>query len=140
MPSRGERVAARGARRGISLFEAVAAMTIIGLVSVSALGAVGAELRTAERARRAIEAEALAVQRLDAIDLLTDADLRALPDSLAEGSFEEPFEEYGWTTTSAPVEEQAGVYRVVLQIGWPAGSYTVRTYAYRRPPLATRRR
>ena len=41
------------ARNGISLFEAVAALAIVGVTAVSALSAVGGEMRTASRARRA---------------------------------------------------------------------------------------
>src|SRR5471030_3123136 len=73
----------KSARKGITLFESVAALTIVGLVAVSALEAVGAEMRTAERARRALEVEALATQRLDGMDLLTDQELQAIPDSVA---------------------------------------------------------
>jgi len=43
-----------GNRPGISLLEAVVAIAIVGMTSVSALEAVGGEMRTAERARRAI--------------------------------------------------------------------------------------
>src|SRR2546430_6389748 len=102
------------AKRGITLFESVAALTIVGLVAISALEAVGAEMRTAERARRALEAEALATQRLDAMDLLTDQELQAIPDSVGSGAFDAPLDEYKWTTTSAPVSEQPGMYAVAV--------------------------
>ena len=72
------------ARKGITLFESVAALTIVGLVAISALEAVGAEMRTAERARRALEVEALATQRLDALELLNDQELQTIPDSSFE--------------------------------------------------------
>jgi len=42
-------------RRGVTLLEAVAAIAIVGMTSVAALEAAGGEMRTAERARRAIE-------------------------------------------------------------------------------------
>ncbi|MGE5731089.1 MAG: type II secretion system protein, partial [Gemmatimonas sp.] len=59
-------------RRGITLLEAVVAIAIVGMTSVAALEAAGGEMRTAERARRAIEVEALASSRLEFMDLLTD--------------------------------------------------------------------
>jgi type II secretory pathway pseudopilin PulG len=121
------------ARRGITLFESVAALTIVGLVAVGALQAVGAEMRTAERARRALEADALATQRLDAMDLLTDQELQSIPDSVASGAFDAPLDEYKWTTTSAPVSEQPGLYAVAVKIIWAAGTYTQHTQMYRRP-------
>ena len=126
-------------RRGISLFEAVVSVAIVGLVAVSALETVGAQMRTAEKARRNTEAAALATARLDFMELLTDRELQALPDSVSEGTFAEPLDEYSWKTTSDPYSEQAGVYSVRLTIAWPTGSYAVKTYLYRRPPLVTRR-
>ena len=126
------------ARKGITLFESVAALTIVGMVAISALEAVGAEMRTAERARRALEVEALATQRLDAMDLLTDQELQAIPDSVAKGAFDEPLAEYRWTTTSARVSEQPGVYDVTVTIDWGSGSYPLKTKMYRRPRLLPR--
>jgi hypothetical protein len=96
-------------------------------------------MRTAERARRAIVVEALAGSRLEFMDLLTDRELQALPDSVESGKFPAPLDEYSWKTTSAPVSDQAGVYAVRVAIDWASGSYVVRTYQYRQPPLVTRR-
>jgi type II secretory pathway pseudopilin PulG len=127
------------ARPGITLFEAVVAVTIVGLTSVAALEASASEMRTAERARRALEVEALATSRLDFMDLLSDRELQSLPDSVSEGKFTAPLDEYSWKTTSAPHAEQAGVYTVVVTVAWKEGSYTARTYQYRTPPMVTRR-
>jgi type II secretory pathway pseudopilin PulG len=121
------------ARRGITLFESVAALTIVGLVAISAMEAVGAEMRTAERARRALEVEALATMRLDALELLNDQELQAIPDSVAAGQFDDPLGEYTWTIESSPVAELPGVYDVALTINWENGSYPIRTKMYRRP-------
>jgi type II secretory pathway pseudopilin PulG len=131
--------ASRASRRGISLLEAVVAIAIVAITSVSALEAVGGDMRTAERARRAIEVEALASSRLEFMDLLTDRELQALPDSVESGKFLPPLDEYSWKATSAAVSDQAGVYAVRVTIDWPTGSYVVRTYEYRQPPLVTRR-
>ena len=127
------------ARRGFSLLEATVAVAIVGMTAVSALSSAAAEMRTIERARRAVEVEALATSRLDFMDLLTDADLQALPDTVAKGQFDAPLNEYSWKATSAPVSEQAGVYDVRVTVSWKDGDYTVRSYQYRRPPLASRR-
>jgi type II secretory pathway pseudopilin PulG len=126
------------ARAGITLLEAVAAVAIVGLTAVSALESVGGDMRTAEKAKRATEAEALATSRLDFMDLLNDRELQALPDTVEKGTFPAPLNEYTWKTTSTPVSEQAGVYDVRITIEWKTGSYAVQTYAYRRPPLVTR--
>ena len=126
------------ARAGITLLEAVAAVAIVGVTAISALESVGGNMRTAEKAKRATEAEALATSRLDFMDLLNDRELQALPDTVEKGTFPAPLNEYTWKTTSTPVSEQAGVYDVRITIQWPTGSYRVQTYAYRRPPLVTR--
>ena len=96
-------------------------------------------MRTAERARRAIEVEALATSRLEFMDLLTDRELQALPDSVRGRKVPAPLDEYSWKTTSAPVSDQAGLYAVRVTVDWTNGSYVVRTYQYRTPPLVTRR-
>jgi type II secretory pathway pseudopilin PulG len=126
------------AKRGITLFESVAALTIVGLVAISAMETVGAEMRTAERARRALEVEALATQRLDFMELLTDQELQVIPDSVAAGQFDVPLDEYSWAVESSPVAEQPGVYDIALTINWENGSYPIRTKMYRRPRLLQR--
>jgi type II secretory pathway pseudopilin PulG len=126
------------ARRGITLFEAVAAVAIIGVTSVSALAAVGAEMKTAERARRALEVEALATQRLDFLALMNNSELQDVPDSVARGVFDKPLDGYKWTTTATPRTDPAGVYDVAVTVTWADGSYTLHSALYRRPPLATR--
>jgi prepilin-type N-terminal cleavage/methylation domain-containing protein len=128
-----------GARRGFSLMEAVVAVAVVGMTAVSALEAVGTDMRTAARSKRAIEAEALATSRLQFMDLLTDRELQSLPDSVQSGKFAPPLNEYAWTTTSTPLTDQAGVYDVRVSVTWPNGSYVLKSYLYRVPPLVTRR-
>ncbi len=128
------------ARRGISLFEAIAALAIVSVTTISALSVVGAELRTAERARRALEVEALLAERVGMLQLLTDRDLQRLPDTIAEGRFPAPLDEYAWTTSSTPSIAYPGLYDVELAVAWSSGQSVVRTAQYRRPPLAMQRR
>jgi type II secretory pathway pseudopilin PulG len=127
------------ADRGVSLFETVAALTLVAVTAVSALSAVGAELRTAEKAQHVLVAEALATTQLDRLGLLTDRELLSLPDSIGKGEFDEPLSEYRWETTATPSSDQAGLYIVVITVEWPTGSYTVKSATYRRPVLAPTR-
>lgn len=115
------------------------AIAIVGMTAVSALEAAGGDMRAAERARRAIEAEALATSRMDFMDLLSDRELQALPDSVEKGKFDPPLDQYSWKTTSTPLADQAGVYTIRVTVEWPDGSYVLRSYAYRTPPFSTRR-
>src|SRR3954468_16103029 len=126
------------ARLGITLFESVAALTIVGLVAISALEAVGAEMRTAERARGGVGVEGVGTQGLDALELLNDQELQAIPDSVAAGKFDAPLDEYSWSIASSPVPEQPGVYDIVMAINWENGTYPIRTKMYRRPRLLQR--
>lgn len=125
-------------RPGITLFETVVALAIVGMTSVAAMAAVGAELRAAERAKRVLEAEALATQRTSLLDLLADDDLLALPDSVERGRFDAPLDDYRWETTAAPVDSVAGVHDVSVRVSWADGAYELRTRAYRRPLVVTR--
>jgi type II secretory pathway pseudopilin PulG len=121
------------------LLEAVVAIAVVGMTAVSALESVGAGMRSAEKSRRAIEAAALAESRLEFLDLMSDRELQTLPDSVESGTFPRPLDEYSWKTTSAAYSDQAGVYDVGITITWPTGSYTVKTYVYRQPPIVARR-
>ncbi len=123
------------ARRGVTLFEAVAAMTIIAMTSVAALAAAGAQFRAAEKAQRVIEAEVLASSRLEALTLLSEREIQSLPDSVSTGKFAEPLDRYSWKITSQPADETAGLYSVSIAILWTGGEYRVSSYVYRRPVM-----
>ena len=129
----------RRARRGISLFEAVVAIAIVGMTSVAALESVGSGMRTAEKARRMTEAEALATSRMEMLDLLTDRELQALPDSVQKGTFPKPLDEYSWTTTSESIPGESGLYAIRITVTWRTGTYVIHTNQYRLPPVITRR-
>lgn len=127
------------ARAGISLLEAVVAIAIVGITSVSALEAVGGDLRTADRSRHAMEAEALATSRLDFLQLYGYNQIQALPDSVKSGKFAAPLDDYSWTTAATPVSDQPGLFDVRVTINWTEGSYAVKTYVFRSPPIFSRR-
>jgi prepilin-type N-terminal cleavage/methylation domain-containing protein len=125
------------ARSGFSLLEAVVALAIVGVTAVGALGAVGAELRAADDARTALEAEALAVHRMKTIEMLTAEQLQRVPDSLARGSFDPPFERYRWTVATDPVLGEEGLTEVSVIVEWKTGSFPLRTLLFRRPTFVT---
>ena len=125
------------ARSGFSLLEAVVALAIVGVTAVGALAAVGAELRAADDARTALEAEALAVHRMKTIEMLTAEQLQRVPDSLARGKFEPPFERYRWTVATEPVMGEEGLTEVTVEVEWKTGSFPLRTRLFRRPTLSS---
>lgn len=130
---RGTAGEARGIRsqRGFTLLEAVVALTIVGLAGVSALAAFGTELRTAERARRAVEGGALAQDRLATLEWLAPSALALLPDSLARGNFPAPFEQYAWSAKARAVIDQEGLYDLSTTVTWDDGSLTLDGRVYR---------
>jgi len=133
-------VAARRPRRGFSLFEAIIALTIVGMISIYSLNAVGVGFDAAYRARRAIEMNALVNQRLDYLNMMQASTFTSLPDSLAQGIFDYPNNDYEWQMTSAPYSEQPGIFDVTISVTYLLGSnstYTVHTYVYRRTAVNT---
>jgi hypothetical protein len=125
------------ARPGISLFEAVFALAIVAMAGIGALAAAGGEARTADRALRAHEAEALATERMAFLPLLVDRDLQSLPDSVGHGVFDWPMNEYSWQTTSNANATLPGLYDIGITIFWPGGSYSISSAQYRRPVVST---
>lgn len=127
------------ARPGFTVIEAAIAVAIVGIASVGVLGAFGAELRTADRARRALESRALADYRLTMLELTPTDLLDHLPDSLAAGEFERPFQQYRWKASVAPSREIDFVYDLSVRVAWDAGDFVVQSRVYRpRQPIAAR--
>lgn len=122
-------------RRGVSLFEAIAALAIVGATSVGALAVAGAGVRTAEQAQRVHEVQALVREQLVRLELARDEELLALPDSLAAGRFAPPFDAYHWEMDARPDRRYAGLFTIELVVHWPDGAFATQSAIYRRPPM-----
>ena len=122
---------AKRARRGFTLLEAAVAMTIIGVVSVGALGAFGADLRAASRARGLLPAAALARERLSVLELVDAQMVRMLPDSLARGTFAAPFGEYGWRASAKEVHGEPALVELTVNVEWEGGSFGISERRFR---------
>lgn len=109
----------------------MAALAVVGATGAAALAAAGAGVRSAAQARRAHEVAALAEERLARLAIATEAELRRLPDTLAMGRFDAPFDELSWRTTVTPDPAMAGLFAVRLELQWPGGSFTAHSAAYR---------
>ena len=120
--------------RGFTILEAVIALAIVGLAGVSALEAMGGEIRAANHATDAYTLSALAQDRLALAALTSPRALTSLPDSLARGTFSPPFEAYRWTGTSQPVAGAGDLYDVSVTVVGDGRGYTVRTRLYRPIP------
>ena len=122
-------------RRGFTILEAVIALAVVGLAGVSALEAMGAEIRAADRAAEAYTLAALAQDRLAVIASVSPRTLSALPDTLARGTFPPPFAIYRWTGSVQPVAGAGELYDVTVTISGERRDYAVRTRLFR--PLPT---
>jgi len=118
-------------RAGFSLLEAVVALAVLGAVSVAALAALGAQLRTSERAATALTAEALTDDRLARARLLDRDELAHLPDSLAAGRFDVPWDRFSWRIGSREVLDHTDVFEVTVAVRWEGGTYDLATRLYR---------
>ncbi len=120
--------------RGFTILEAVIALAIVGLAGVSALEAMGGEIRAAHHATAAYILSALAQDRLALVALTSPRALASLPDSLARGAFSPPFEAYRWTGTARPVSGERDLYDISVSVVGDGREYTVRTRLYRPIP------
>lgn len=129
----------RGRRGGFTVLEAAVALAIIGLTAVGVLGAFGADLRGAERARDVLTATSLAQLQLARIGVTGARELSALPDSLARGTFEPPLDRYRWTASSAPVPGEPDLYDLRVAVEWADGRAGLRSRRFRPVPLVAGR-
>jgi hypothetical protein len=95
---------------GFVLLEAVVALAIISLFAIGLLSMVGAQVRGTDRATVLLLERALAEDRLMAAGMLDNEDLNDLPDSLATGTFADPFEDFTWTLKVTPVEDEYDLF------------------------------
>lgn len=109
------------------------ALFITGIAAIAALEAVGGELRSLEKAQRALEAEALAEYQMAMTQMLFYEDFQSFPDSMANGYFPEPFSNYSWRTAVVPVVNEENLFQVDMDVAGPDGPYKLSTMVYRRP-------
>ena len=127
------------ANRGFTILEAVIALAIVGLAGVSALEAMGGEIRAANHAAGAYTLSALAQDRLALVALASPRALVSLPDSLARGTFAPPFEAYRWTAQAHAISGERELYDVTVTILGEGREYAVRTRLYRPIPTGVLR-
>lgn len=128
-PTRPLRVAR--AREAFTLMEVVVAVIIVGMTAIATLSTFATELRTADRSRSALEAAALAQQRLAFLQVMPPEDLVALADTSKSGVFDPPFESYSWGANVTRVPSEPDLFDATVQINWTTGSYDIATRMYR---------
>jgi hypothetical protein len=124
-------------RGGFVLLEAVMALAILGVASIVLLQVRAQQIRVAGQARELLTAQALAEDRISALRMLDYLLLDDPPDSLLEGVFPPPFEEFTWTAQVELMEDEYDLFGVQVEVLGPAERFPLRTLLHRaRPVLA----
>jgi hypothetical protein len=124
-------------REGFVLLEAVVALAILGVASIVLLQVRAQQIRVATQARELLTAQALAEDRIAAIRMLDFLLLSEPPDSLMEGVFPPPFQDFAWTAEIELIEDEYDLFGVEVAVTGPAERFPLRTLIHRpRPVLA----
>jgi len=118
-------------RSGFVLLEAVVALAILGVASIVLLQVRSQQISVAIQARELLTAQALAEDRLSAIRLLDYELLADPPDSLMEGVFPEPFQDFEWTAEVALIEDEYDLFGVEVVVLGPVERFPLRTLMHR---------
>lgn len=112
--------------RGFTLIEVVVALVILSTALVAWVATFGAELRTLSRAAQVAVAVELAEDRLAAVELFAMDRLPSVPDSLEDGSFAAPFEDYRWEVDAVAVSGTELV-EVTVRVAGPGAAHALTT-------------
>jgi hypothetical protein len=96
--------------------EAVVALAIISIFAIGLLSMVGAQVRAADRSKVLLLERALAEDRLMAVQMLDNEDMNDVPDSLAAGTFSQPFEDFTWSIKVDPVDDEYDLFRADVSV------------------------
>ena len=127
-------------RLGFTLLEATIAMSIVGLVAVVALGEFSTELRVGVKAAEARLLQALAQDRVSALQVAPPEILYRVPDSLKTGAFPAPFDEYSWNVSIQPVRAVEGLAEARITVASKSSELTLTTRLFRPMPRTKQRR
>jgi type II secretory pathway pseudopilin PulG len=118
-------------RRGFVLLEAVVALAILGVASIVLLQVRAQQIRVATQARELLTAQALAEDRISALRLLDYELLAAPPDSLMEGVFPVPFQDFSWKAQVELMEDEYDLFGVEVEVNGPVERFPLRTLVHR---------
>lgn len=123
----------RPARGGFTLVEALAALTVVGAVLVTALAAVGADVRASHEVERAQERAAAAQTALQRVEGRSRAELLDPGDGWR--SLDAPLDGYRWRAEASPVRRWPGLLEVTVAVRGPdGGRESITTRLFRAPP------
>jgi len=127
----------RPGQRGFVLLEAVVALAILGVASIALLQVRAQQIRVATQAQELLTAQALAEDRIAAFRVLDYELLAEPPDSLMEGTFPPPFQDFRWTAQVALMEDEYDLFGVRVEVMGPNESFPLRTLLHRARSVLT---
>ena len=122
-------------RGGFVLLEAVVALAILGVASIVLLQVRAQQIRVATQARELLTAQALAEDRIAALRMLDFLLLSEPPDSLLDGTFPEPFQDFRWVAEVELLEDEYDLFGVEVTVEGPAERFPLRTLIHRPRPI-----
>ena len=122
-------------RGGFVLLEAVVALAIVGVVVIALLETTATQFRTATKATHLVVARSLAEDRLSALRLLDHEDFSDLPDSLADGTFAAPYEDFTWTVSVEEFEEEYDLFEAEIAVSGYGEVFLLRTLVHAARPV-----
>ena len=121
-------------RGGFVLMEAVVALTIIAMVAIGLLGALTAQIRTADKSVLLLTARSLAEDRMTMLRTLDFFALSDVPDSLTAGTFPAPLQAYSWTARVEPVKDEYDLFTAEVTVSVADEVYLLRSLLHEAQP------
>jgi type II secretory pathway pseudopilin PulG len=127
----------RSADGGFLLLEALVGLAILGTVVLALLTATAAQVRAADKASVLLVAGALAQDRLAALQLQGYDALVRLPDSLAVGRFDPPFDEFAWEARVTRSDAEYELFSLEVVVEGRGERLPLETWIHRTPVPTT---
>lgn len=120
---------------GFLLLEALVGLAIIGTVAIALLSATAQQVRSADKASVLLVASALAQDRAAALNLVDHETLASPPDSLLDGAFPPPFDEFRWLARVEPVDDEHDLFAVRIEVLGRGEAFVLETLVHRPAPV-----
>lgn len=122
-------------RQGFLLLEALLGLAILGVVVIALLSATGQQVRTADRASVLLTAAALAQDRAAALELADYAGLQDPPDSLLDGTFAPPFDDFRWVARVEQADDEHGLFAIRVEVDGRGHGFLHEILVHRPAPI-----
>lgn len=116
---------------GFLLLEALIGLALIGVVAIALLSATAQQVRSADKASVLLVASALAQDRAAAIQFLDAESLANPPDSLLQGTFPHPFDDFTWRAQVTAADPDLFLFLLQVEVEGRGEGYPLETLVHR---------